>query len=363
MSDSSGNRVEELLELSRTLPFGEERYRIVEEAVRYADQTRAVDELFEAKMELVSVAGFCGHDEQLLTAFSWCLAKFEEDPERFIHRLHSLLWYFKNVLHNVAVFPTISRQQIQEIHGQMAHYYSVCGFNRRPVYYLGFVVALQLGDLELAAQLLPIWQQEPRDEMADCPACEADGVTEYQIIQGNYEEALQVAGPNLSGQRSCAEVPHRVLAYVLRPLVMLGRSEEAERHHIHGYRLIRQNPNYLRHVALHLTYLMDQDRLPEAVEIFQRHLPWSLNTREFRHKYIFLVASAELLRILAEEKSTCKLNLPADFPLHQPSNTYEVAELTGWFQREAAQLGEAFNQRNGNDFYTTTLLDQLLYRR
>ena len=172
---------------------------------------------------------------------------------------------------------------------------------------------------------------------------------------------VEAAEPALAGRVTCEEVPHRTLNYVLRPLALLGRHDEADAHQKKGYRLIRGNPSFLRYVALQIAYLTHRERHRTAVNMFQRHLAWALATFELRSQYMFDLAAIRLLGQLADRRPTAKLNLPQAFPLFDPSGQYELAPLIGWFKDRSRALAERFDARNGNDFFSREMVERLAY--
>ena len=54
---------------------------------------------------------------------------------------------------------------------------------------------------------------------------------------------------------TCAEVPHRTHATVLLPFLRLGKLKAAERSYRAGYKMIRENPDFIGPKSYHLAYL------------------------------------------------------------------------------------------------------------
>ncbi|MCO6042556.1 hypothetical protein NG895_01420 [Aeoliella sp. ICT_H6.2] len=361
MSEDTLERIEDLVDEAMQLPHGEVQVRLLDEAVRLADIVRDQDVMFATRIYLVDSGVFSGHFEKSLPAFAWCLAQFEQDPQRYRDQERTLLWYFKNVLHNADELPQLTREQVEELRGQMARLYGQCGYNMRPVHYTRLVFAIRIGDRQLAEESFANYRAVRRDSMADCIACEADSEVEYFEFIDEPEQALKTAGPSLQGRLTCAEVPHRTYSYVLRPLAVLGRYEEADEYHRKGYRLIRNNPAFLRHVAWHMAFLMHRGKQSSAVRMLERHLSWAIDTFHLGARYLFYVSSRRTLAWLAENSDTAKLDLPKSFPAYRPSGDYDLAELIAWFDSQLAELGARFDARNQNDFFTRNLVERLQY--
>ena len=232
----------------------------------------------------------------------------------------------------------MSQEQVEGLLQQMASLYRRCGYNMRPVYYMRFYLAVQTGMRDAATDWLSKSQAEPRDDMADCEACESDILTEYYLLMNEPAKALANARPNLDGLRQCVEVPHRVLSYVLRPLAVQNRYEEADNCQRRGYQLIRKNRKFLRNVALHMTYLAHRGRIEPAVRMLERHLSWALTGYDLYSRYYFHLGVARVLAYLANHKATQKLKLPREFPAYEPSEKYDVATLIQWFDTERTAL-------------------------
>ncbi|MDP7015385.1 MAG: hypothetical protein QGG36_06280 [Pirellulaceae bacterium] len=350
----------ELIDRAEDLPHGEMQVQVAEEAVRVADASRDEETMFAARLCLVQAAAFGGAREQVLVAFSWCLARYRENRDDYDRFSYILNWYFKYALHGIDEFPNVATEQTEDLLEQMSQCYQESGYSTRPVHYLRFCLWRKAGFTNLA-DLFEKWKNEPRDSMADCIACEADEEIEYYESIGEFEKAVDFAQPNLRGDRTCAEVPHRTFAYVLRPLSLLDRHDEADECHETGYRMIRNNPSFLRQVALHIVFLLHRGNRPKAVELFERHLRWALETREIRSRHFFYSAARRLMRELKTDSATRQMRLPNSFELFSKSSSYDLTQLTDWFDRQVETVGAQFNQRNGNDFYTSGLVDTLEY--
>lgn len=361
MNDSIRERINDLWREAYHLPYGEVKVRVLEESLALTESLRDVDAIFIARLQLAVAGVSSGHAEKGIPSYAWCLAKYEEDPQRFQQHERTLLWYFKNILHCVDQFPRISLEQIESIRTQMASFYRRFGHNMRPVHYTRFVFSLRIGDLRQAAESFDLYTAIPRDNLADCMACEADSDAEYYELLGDWEQAVATAGPNLRQERSCSEVPHRIYSQILRPLALLGRYDEADVFQRKGYRLIRSNPTFLFQLPFQIAYLIHRDRKATALRMFEQHLATAIETHELRSRYYFYVAVRRLLSVVAERKSSQKLNLPQAFPLYAPSGQYELAELIAWLDAELGELGPQFDARNGTNFFTHEVPLQLNY--
>lgn len=353
--------VDKLAQRASELPAGDLQVAAYEEAVRAADHRGDLEKGFRTRLELIRACAFGGRSERSFPALSWCLAQFQKDRERYRPWAFSFLWSYKFLLHAGGTFPQISTEQFEQISNQAADLYRAEGYNLRPIHYIRFTFYSECGNREKARELFPMWQEITRDFMADCQACETDGCVEYYGLIGEMEKMVLAAEPSLLGHQSCAEVPHRTFAYVLYPLAKLGRYEEADKYQKKGYRLIRGQPDFTRHLGLHLGYLVHRKEMRKASTLFEQHLGIALRSLELRNKCFFFAAAGILLRALAQTRSTRKLRLPTFFPLYEPTDTYDVAALIRWFDEQTAELARQLDARNGNDFHSRELPALLAY--
>ncbi len=346
------DRLEDLLDQAAELEPSPAKVALLEEAVREADALGDDGTSYFVRMELIDAASYSGFKEKSLVAFTWCLAKFDKSPEDYDE--FDLLWKFKWILDQLPYFVQVSREQIVRTQDDMERRYHDLGYSLRPVHYMRWSNFMRLGDFEQAEQHVRLWQAAPRDGLADCPACEQDKHIELMIRRHRDEEALALSVPIFAGRMKCAEIPEYTYGQIVRPLLRLGRLEEALDYHRRGYRRISKNRDFLEGIAAHLMVLVAAQDWKKAARLFERHLPWAATISDFNARFEFYSASALFLAALAEAstKSQRKWKVPNTLACHREDDTYVTAELADWFQQETSQLVARFNQRNGNDYYT-----------
>lgn len=361
MTATTIDDVYDLLHEAHELPHGPVRLELAQSACRMAETIGDSEAIFDARRRLAAAAIFAGHAEIATSNFSWCLAKFEEEPDRFAFHERQLLWLFKAVVNNLLEFPEVTLEQIEQLRRQQADWYSRNGYNLRPIYYGQFMYAEFRGDREQAEHYMQLVQSLPRDALANCEACESDSVVSYHLLNRRWDEAIAEAQKNLHGGQTCGEVPHRTLANVLYPLAMLQRYDEADRYQRKGYRLIRHNPSFLALTAQHMAYLNHRGRLAEAVRIIERHFVWALETYELLSRLAFYGATSVILRRLATEFDTYVLDLPEVFPHYELSGCYPVEVLVRWFEAQYVALAQRFDKRDGGCYFVTEYRDRFAY--
>jgi hypothetical protein len=358
MSDEYVSEVQELAARASDLEPGPSKLALLEEAQRLADSHNDDELGYALRQEIIELGTFAGYPEKSLVAFSWCLAQADRAPEEYDEG--ELLWKYKWIMQFPPGFPQISRSQMDEMFADMARRFRRVDASLRPVWKLQCKAALAMGDREAARAFQQQWREAPAGWLSDCPACERDDQVDYLIHVGKDERALELAGPILLGRLHCAEIPHLTLARVLLPLFRLGRLEEAAGHYQRGYALAARNRDFLPEVARHLTFLVLTDNLARATQLLERHLPWALETADMGRRFPFYLAARLLLERLRDcGEATLAVRLPRTFPLPQDAGCCDVSNLAAWFDDALAELAAHFNERNGNDYFTQRIADNL----
>lgn len=320
-----------------------ERY---EQAVDIADELELQESAFDIRLKLMSAAEFTGATEKLLTAFSWCLGRSDQDPDQFPEA--NLLWRYKWAIAVSYRFPEIKLDQIRSMLDDFELRLKRNHCSPRPANYLRMCFYTEVGELDAAAKYAEVWPTQPRDWLADCRACELDNQVDVHFLMGDDDKAMQKAEPLLQRTFSCTDVPHRTLARMVLCALRLGKLELAENYNRQGYPLVAQGTEFLPQNAKHAIYFARTGHFEEGLKIVERHLPWSLQTKEARDRLDFFLGVIATLR--AVDLDPVKLRLPPTHPLYNRSQQYPRRELLDWFEQQKTQLCDRFDQRNQNDW-------------
>jgi hypothetical protein len=340
------DEIEELLEKIDELPEGPGQVATAEEAVRIADTHRDPDAGFVARKALTKAAIFAGRPDLATVSFSWCLSKTDEDSDRYDET--ELLWQYKWVIENTPDFPTISRQQMKELFADMTARYRRAGSTLHAVYQIARDVAVAMHDPDTALDAQRRMENVRRDHLSNCKACVQDSEIEYHSYFGRDEDALEAARVILDGRMSCAEVPHRTYAIVLLPLVRVGKLERASRYYKTGYKMVRQNPKFVRHKSYHLQFLTLTGNLDRAAKLFERHLPEAVESVSPNWRFEFYLAARLFLEAIPRGVAMPMFTLPDAVRL--PAGP-QFPALVSWLDGELRQIAATFDARNENDGY------------
>jgi hypothetical protein len=368
MTDDPSDRIAELLDQAFGLPYGPTRTALLEEAVRVADVAQDVDSGYYLRHDLMESATFAGRNDLLLVAFSWCLAKFDAEPERFDE--HDLLWKYKWVVSNACDFPEIERAKIEGLLDDMQRRFLAGGHSLHAVWQHRIDAAVSFRDVPAAESAWQVFRSARRDPLSDCEACVASANVRFQSFAGRDDQALRAAEPLLSGRLECAEEPRKALGRVLRPLVRTGDWDRAATCHEQGYRDLRRAPHEAEEFGQHLEYVVLAGDLARGRRMLEKHLPAALASVAALPRFVFFQAARLLLeRLRAEGKDALKVRLPEpvaaldgrttdlDWPAPDAKERRNLAELGDWFARGAAAIADRFDRRNGNDGFRRELDD------
>jgi tetratricopeptide (TPR) repeat protein len=334
----------------------------LEMAIRKADAHGDIDLAFRLRLKAFERPY---PDVRKFVAFSWCLSHFNRDPQRFAFAADEVIEGLDWISAVAYAYPQFTLEQLWGMLDQLRDLRQSHGHSLRPVYAKLWRTALKVGDDDRLRRYHTLWKRAARDEGEMCPACETHIWLEYWGFRNKHQRAAAVGEHSIAG-RSCQQCQVYMLenlSNLLRPLVAVGRLEEAEKCQRRAQKLLaweRDGNLYLQALAEHLAYLRHTANFTKALEMLEKYLAIALTTDDIDNRYRFYTASSALLRRVAEHQPNLPLRLPPSFPLRVKDGRYEAATLAEWFEKEAAPLGAAFDQRNGNDRYTKMVREQLI---
>lgn len=344
-------QIDDLLARAESMGHGRAQFALTDEAVNLADIHNDVEAGFRARQAYVKAALFSGQPDKMLVAFTWCLAQFDRNPERF--DTYRLLWQYKWVVNALPDFPQINRTQIEEMLQDMERRFRADGASLQAIWYMRQSIARKMGNRAASVQAHEQFTSLRRDALSDCKACEMDGRVEHSIFLGDDAEGVRQAQPILQGRYSCTHVPQGTYAKLLLPLLRLGRAAEAMAHHVRGYRMISKNPSeFIPQIAEHITFLALTSNYPRGLRLMEKHLGLALDTCCPAWAFdVFLAIKLLLSRLIEARLSKLRIRVPESFPARNATGEYEIGILHDWFAGRVAELGDQFDARNGNDHH------------
>ena len=339
------SNLDKLFDEIHDCPEGPTRISLLEEAIRLADLEQNEETAFEMRILLIQDCIFFGQQLKALTAFSWCIARVREDK----FDLDEIIWEYKWICSVCSDFYEISREKCGELLADYKKCLSEAGYGLHSYWTARLNQSLDLNDMEMADEAYKNILSSKRDHMSDCSACVQDTLVHYQVSKNNYDEALRLATPILSGKMKCAEVPHITYSNLLVPALMNGDTEAAASYALKGYKLISRNPEFTGNIGSYLIYWACTD-IDKALKTYIKHLEW-LNlpfTMAIRRKD-FSIGAYILFKKLAKDRDTIKMLLPKNFPLYREDGEYKTADIIAYHFDVATTVAKALDKRNSND--------------
>jgi hypothetical protein len=354
MSDTLLTSLNKMLNMIRAQPDCPSKVALLEQAVRVADVRQDVNLGFALRKDLIKAATFSGAKEKALVAFTWCLAQCDREPAKFPET--NLLWEYKWIVGSSTHFPQITRSQIADMLADMERRYERAGLSKRAVYRLRCLTAQTMGCFEEARQARPLWKETQPGKGDDPPAVECSAEARYLLNTGEDEKALKAAEPILVHGLRSTKIPHITYSLVLLPLVRLGRLHEAQKYHLLGYPLVSGNVEHLCAHALHLIYVTVTLNLDRGVQLFEKYLPWAVDTFNPLRRFEFYQSAYFLLDVMRDTgHETIAARLPKTLPMFHEEHSYRITDLAAYFDEQCRELAGRFNTRNGNDYFTQRL--------
>ncbi|MEU0028292.1 tetratricopeptide repeat protein [Streptomyces sp. NPDC006335] len=323
-------------------PEGPARNARAEQLLAEAEKLNIPLAVIEALGHQLKVYNYSSEKAKMFVPFARLLRMWDERPEDFDeYETHSLHWVFKWMTAGMLDQPHIPLAAMEKWLGEMEHRYRLAGHSERAVRSAEYSVAAHVGDLERAERAYAAWLAADRDGMADCHACELHEQGWWQSQHGRDEEALDLWAPVLEGEFTCAHEPHAVLASSLKPLLRLGRLDEARANHLRGFRLVRSMESMRGAYADHVEFCALSGNEARALELLAERPAYFTDDGHPRSRLDFTAVVALLMDRLTELG-------PGDRPVPGPAGrSWTAAELAAHAREEALALAARFDQRNG----------------
>jgi len=357
---SPQKRIDKLIQRAEAMSPSPAQVALFEDAIALADKHASLYEQLQFRIELLEAAVFSGEITKMLDTFYWCLAKIDENPEEFSDSV--LIWPYKWVIDHLSRFPDKSLEVIHAAYEDFTRRLKAAGCGMRSIYYLRWRNSLRMGNLADATEHFALWKRTSPDRYADCAACEINSEAEYYLAMGETEKGILTAGPITQGGMSCGEIPHLTYALLLRPLVRLGRIDQARAMSEKGWELVRGDAAYTTEAGEHLLLQTRLGEFQVAADFAEEMLPL-VGRSETPYAHVLTCDSLSLYfeKLAAAPEGTPR---PGSGKTkrrgrREPPQDLDPAEQAARFRAEVDPLVEAFNRRNGN----SCLADQLAEKR
>ncbi len=326
-----------------------QRVNTLVRAVELADSQGDLDAGFEAREELVYASYYVPGGVELVSAFSWLLARHDEDPERF----YLNLWSYKWVVHALPSMLAVSLEQIEEVMADVETRFEASGEGPAVAAKLRMIIAEMTGEVDDVRTYMTIWREaleKRRGWLNDCGACDESSYVDALLMIGEEQQALAEGKNLIEGRSTCSTEPHFTLGTLLATARRIGPDGLATDMRKRGYRLIRDDPKFYSLVAKYVRDSLTTGDLNRSAELIAKHRSWGEVPQDELSHYIFTSAARRTL-LRFEHIGKPIPNGLADTKANGKSADAVAKDLIA----EAERLGAAFDARNGNSYYTDNL--------
>ncbi|MFV2010122.1 MULTISPECIES: YbjN domain-containing protein [unclassified Micromonospora] len=337
------------LDEATDLPDGDGKIAELERIAAHADAAGQARIGFDARMALIETYNHHTERWRMLPAFGWCLSTFDRYPELFEPWDAELLrWYHKWAVATLRGTPRVGLAQTRAALDDMERRFTASGQSLQAVYNLRCKIADHVGDEAQARQWLDRWRTAPRDENSDCAGCDPSRQAELLAGWGEWEAALAIVEPVLSGAVGCTEQPEKALVTVIMPYLRLGRYADAAQAHVRAYRRHRHERDAFPYLAEHLRFCASVGQHQRGLAILTEHLEWFDRPYDDASAMEFAAAGALVCRLAAAAGH-------GDETIHRPeygdrpAADLPVATLGSQLAAAATELAGRFDTRNGTD--------------
>ncbi|MFJ9415787.1 hypothetical protein ACIRPT_16655 [Streptomyces sp. NPDC101227] len=332
------------------MPPGPAKFAALDEVVRHADALGLVELAFEVRMEATEVFTLSYAPTKALLSFSWCLAAYDREPDRFGgHVEHTLLWQYKWMVWIIGLFPEIPLERAHGMLDDMERRYRRGGHSLHAVLQHRGMFAENLGELDRAQELYERMARTRRDGLSDCSGCVPTSQVRTLVALGRDEEAIAVGEP--ARNAPCREQPQVIDSELLLPYVRTGRTDDAIAAHQRAYRRMRDNPHHLEHLPHHLLFCVHTGNAGYGLDLIERHFSWLERFTSPLTEMDFTAASVAVLDGLAAQgEGALPVRFPASEGRRRPDTT--VAALAAELRARSLAIAERFDARGGNGFHS-----------
>lgn len=248
-----------------------------------------------------------------------------EAEDAALEEVFSCLWKYKWLVGSLPTDLGESREDITKAVQHMTDLYKEFRFSRGMVDKALLEQAMLMGDIQAAKKHFQKWRKAKSDAMTDCEACETNMLVSYYHFIGDFQQAVLVAEPILSGEQYCGEVPHLTYFPAISSLIQLGKPDLARDYLQEAIALITEAGESFLHELSKLIQLVNQ-----------------LNDREWAESLLD-DWSEPIVDAIQNNRFDYLQYLLAVSPLNEEALV------------AAKALAKEFDERNGNRYYQNQL--------
>lgn len=320
----------------RMMPAGQARVLAAEKLVKDIENSEAENLLAAGLLDLVEAYTFADDSAHALATFAKILRIYDERPAIFDEAdMYNLYWEYKWIVNDALDIPSISKEQIEALIGDMERRYRLAGKDLTPVRLARFLWARHTGDPD-TAEYLRAYISETGAELDDCHACKIGTQVDYFLEYEQYEDAIRIA---LTQRWDCNQEPWNTRTALALAAFRQGDDGLA----IRAYKeALASYERDVPHSNIGQCRIVEFLALSGQVDQAVRHI------EEIERKGENEPPRSKLIRYLHFVGGLTGANDP------------RFTELRETFVDKARKLAELFDARNGTDRYQR-LLDRAIH--
>jgi tetratricopeptide (TPR) repeat protein len=335
------------LDAAKALPFDMSRVTAAERVVALADDLGLMEHQLAARLLLTEAYYHVPSGPHEFPAYAWLLAALDSGVPDDAQR-HQILWHAKWAMSRMIDTPDIPLDVVRRTYDDIERRYRAEGYTDNAYAQHRTRLALDTEGRAEVDHWLAVWRGAPRDEMSDCLPCESRALATVLAARGDHLAALDLIDPVLEGQASCSSEPVRSLSRAVDWYMQIGAPGPAQRAHLRGWRIARDDVSEASSVGRHLTFLVRSGNAARAMRLLLPRLGWLEELPSPGERMWFAASAAAVLHAALGEGLA-----PAELG-GEP--TTAVAERLTTLARGLAQR---FDDRNGTTVVSTGVADVL----
>jgi hypothetical protein len=345
-------QIQKLLVKLDTVQSPYDKVKILKEAILIADAHNDVEWGFDLRKQIIAEEKDTSSCIEGLPAITWILETYGQYPDLFDEK--DFMLEYKWMIQAARRNADVSMEQFSSIIEDYKVRLQRNGYSLHSYYSAKAHLEFQLQDFDKAEIYLNLRQNEKRDDLSFCEACEVHDLVEYELLTGNIDNALLVGKDLFSGRLYCKYIPFQTICDCVSILDNSGHEQYAEKlFNVADAKLESMQTtdmSNIGYVGKLIYYLIKKDK-NKAWDLFEKYLTWSINCEDY---YNFQFCSGVLS--LFKGSGTHALNISSEIPWYNASGVYELPVLYDYYKNQASNLAAKFDNRNGN----TNFMDELM---
>lgn len=334
-----------------------DRLRGLLDALDQADAVNATDASFDIRIDIIHTAYRVGAPMPAMSAFAWCRARMDDDPDRFARHQWSLDWCHKWMPTWAMDFPAVGAARLEAMIDDLERRHVEAGNGRRQALAVRLELRREAGLGRPLDELLAEWRTSARSSVTDCPACEV--LTEAEALEGLGDDdgALAVLEPTITGSTMfCGDGPEAICAMAVPMLITAGRDDDAARMFRTGLRNATRDPRKMHSLAVLAAVAVRAGEIDRVRRLVTKTLGMLDDVPSpAAEMWAASGLSTALRRMAPDADLDVSVDVPRTLGRVRTAATWQAGDLAAALGARARELATTFDARNGNDVASTAI--------